>query len=161
MLSKLRNQKGFTLIEVIVVIALLAILATIVLVAINPAQNSQDARNTKRRSDILEILNAVNQYYVANGAWPTNMPAAGASAAIKGAAVATAGDICSSIVPTYIAALPYDPSAAAGGFNTCVGVLTGTTSGYTTNYTIALDASGKRVTISAPSAEGTTISVTR
>lgn len=159
MLSKNKNSKGFTLIEVIVVIALLAILATIVLVAINPAQNSMDARNTKRRADVLEILNAVNQYYVAQGTWPANMPAAGAAAvAIAGAAVATPGDICSSIVPTYIAALPFD---TGGGFNDCSGPLTGTTSGYDTGYTISLDTGGTRVTVAAPSAEGTTISVTR
>lgn len=155
MLPKVRKQLGFTLIEVIVVIALLAILATIVLVAINPAQNSQDARNTKRRSDVLEILNAVNQYYVANGAWPTNMPAAGASAVdIKGNGTPATGDICGSLVTTYIAALPYDPSASGASYTSC--------SSYDSKYDISLDASGKRVTVSAPSAEGSvSISATR
>lgn len=154
MLSKVKKQLGFTLIEVIVVIALLAILATIVLVAINPAQNSQDARNTKRRADVLEILNAVNQYYVANGAWPANMPAPGAVAVdIKGNGTPASGDICGSIVTTYIAALPYDPSAAGASYTSCAS--------YDLKYFIALDTTGKRVTISAPSAESTTVSVTR
>lgn len=155
MLPKVKKQLGFTLIEVIVVIALLAILATIVLVAINPAQNSQDARNTKRRADVLEILNSVNQYYVAVGAWPANMPAAGAAAVdIKGNGTAATGDICGSVVPTYIAALPFDPSTAGGSYTSC--------SSYDAKYNISLDATGKRVTIAAPGAEGgVTISVTR
>ena len=160
MLPQVKKQLGFTLIEVIVVIALLAILATIVLVAINPAQNSADARNTKRRADVLEILNSVNQYYVARGAWPTNMPASGgAPVAIKSSATATPGDICqdpapatTNIVPTYIAAFPFDPTAAGAQFTSCTN--------YNTGYTIALSA-GNRVTVAAPSAEGTTISVTR
>ncbi|HSX58121.1 MAG TPA: type II secretion system protein [Candidatus Saccharimonadales bacterium] len=148
MLPKFKSQKGFTLIEVIVVIALLAILATIVLVAINPAQNSQDARNTKRRADVLQILNAVNQYYVANGSFPTHMPASGVTSDLKDSGAS--GDVCAGIVTAYIAALPYD---TGGSYTDC--------SDYDTKYKIGLDASGKRVTVSAPGAEGTTISVTR
>lgn len=154
MLSILKNKKGFTLIEVLVVIALLAILATIVLVAINPAQNSKDARNVKRKADVLQILNAVNQYYVKNGSYPANMPAVVDGAVeVKFTAVATPGDICDGgaedLVPTYIAELPYD---TGGSFSTCTS--------YDTNYTIQL-LSGNRVKVAVTDPEGSGISVTR
>lgn len=62
-------------------------------------------------------------------------------------------DLCSALVPTYIAALPGDPSGATG---------TSCSTTYTTGYKIAVNAAGNRYTISAPSAEnGATISVTR
>ena len=80
MLPFLKAKKGFTLIELLVVIAILSILLVIVLVAINPARQTRSARNTQRRADVLTILNAVNQYFVDNGAFPTDMPAAGAAA---------------------------------------------------------------------------------
>jgi len=59
-------------------------------------------------------------------------------------------NICSDVVPTFLAALPMDPSASG---NACSG-------NFDTGYTIS--ASSGRFTVSAPSAEGgATISVTR
>lgn len=149
MLPKIKRQLGFTLIEVIVVIALLAILATIVLVAINPAQNSKDARNTKRRNDVLQILNAVNQYYVANGSFPTGMPTLAQSPADVKSGATPAGDICAGIVSTYIAALPFD---TGGSFTSC--------SSYDTKYQISLLA-GNRVKVTVTDPEGPGIEATR
>lgn len=157
MLPKFRNKKSFTLIEVIVVIALLAVLATIVLVVFSPTQNSVEVRNTKRRADVLEILNAVKQFHLSHGVWPPNMPASGAPAvAIKSSSTATPGNICdgspNDVVPTYIAAFPFDPSVSGAHFTSCAD--------YDTAYTIQLSTENQ-ITIAAPSAEGTTISVTR
>lgn len=62
-------------------------------------------------------------------------------------------NLCSDLVPTYMAAMPMDPSGSSG--TQC-----GTT--YVTGYTIAINSAGNRYTIAAPSAEnGATISVTR
>ncbi|MBC7581924.1 type II secretion system protein [Aeromicrobium sp.] len=59
-------------------------------------------------------------------------------------------NICADVVPTYLAALPMDPSATG----------TSCTSSFNTGYTIA--ATGGRFTIAAPSAEGgAVITVTR
>lgn len=153
MKRKFLSQKGFTLIEILVVIGILAILLGIVLVAVNPGKNTQDARNTKRRSDVLTILNAVNQYYVAVGSFPTGTPAAGSAAIEIGSATGgTLPAFCSALVPTYVAALPTDPSS--GSYTDC------TT--YDTGYQIQQSTTGSRITISAPSAEGgVTISATR
>jgi len=151
MLPKInRGEKGFTLIEILVVIGILAILLTIVLVAVNPGRNTQDARNTKRRSDVLNILNAVNQYYVATGNFPTGTPADAAPAvAVSDAGVGVA--FCNQLVPTYIAELPVDPQV--GSWTDC--------SNYDTGYTLQQTAAS-RIRVTAPSAEaGATISATR
>lgn len=148
-------EHGFTLIEVLVVIGILAILLGIVLVAVNPGKNSQDARNTKRQSDILNILNAVNQYDVAVGNFPSGTPAGGAAAVtITSGTGGTLAAFCNALVPTYIAALPFDPSASGAHFTSC--------SDYNSGYTISQSSAGSRITISAPSAEGgASLSVTR
>lgn len=152
MLPELKSKKGFTLIELLVVIAILSILLVIVLVAINPARQTRDARNSKRRADVLTVLNAVNQYFVDNGAFPTGTPASGAGADdISSAGVGLT--FCNDLVPTFVAALPVDPSS---------GDTTGCTAGYDTVYTIERT-TGDRITISAPGTEGgiATISATR
>ncbi|MCH7541195.1 type II secretion system protein [Patescibacteria group bacterium] len=153
MLPLFKAKKGFTLIELLVVIAILSILLVIVLVAINPARQTRDARNTQRRADVLTILNAVNQFFVDNGAFPSDMPAAGAPAEKIGDLTASEADICSDLVATYVAGMPFDPSASTAEYTDC------TT--YDADYEISVSTTDDRVTVAAPSAEGTTISVTR
>ena len=145
------SQKGFTLIELLVVIGVLAVLLAIVLIAINPARQFSQANNTKRASDVNAILNAVDQYAADNkGTIPAAITTT--SQAISN----TATDICASITPTYIAALPSDPLTNNGAAVANCGAA------YATGYTIIKSATDSRVTVSAPAAElGATISVTR
>ena len=93
-LPKFKNPKGFTLVELLVVIGILAILLAIVLIAVNPARQFAQARNTSRRSDVLTVLNAVNQYFADNGALPTGISGTATQISDTGA------DLCSSLVPT-------------------------------------------------------------
>ena len=132
--SKLR---GFTLLEMLLVIAIIAILAAIVIVAINPARQLAQAQNAARLSDLKEIHNAIQQYYIDHLDWPTGtMPTELTEICDTGD---TEGDgdpdndengcdpliDLSELVPTYLQAIPVDPSgpltfinqahAAAGG----------------------------------------------
>src|SRR6185436_17359193 len=67
-------KRGFTLIELLVVIGILAVLLAITLIAINPAKQFSQANNTKRRSDVNAILNAIDQYAADNkGVLPTGI----------------------------------------------------------------------------------------
>ena len=145
-----KSHKGFTLIELLVVIGILATLLAITLIAINPARQFAQANNTKRRSDVLQLLNAVHQYAAENqGQFPTGLTASAAAAPIAD----TGTDICTAIMPTYISALPTDPSLNTNPVTDCAT--------YDTGYTVARDAQG-RITVAAPSAElGQTISVVR
>ncbi|MBI2405015.1 type II secretion system protein [Candidatus Gottesmanbacteria bacterium] len=147
------KQRGFTLVELLVVIGILAVLLSIVLIAINPARQFSQANNTKRASDVNAILNAIHQYAADNkGAIPAGITTTAQTISD------TAANICSAVVPTYIAALPADPTINNGAAVTdCAAV-----GGYTTGYTVVKSATDNRITVTAPSAElSQTISVTR
>src|SRR5258708_15211924 len=147
---KLKNlQKGFTLIELLVVIGILAILLAIVLIAINPAKQFGQANDTKRTSDVHQILNAINEYMAdKSGNLPLKMPAAGAAAVnIKAGAVGNVGDICASLVTKYIAQLPQDPGTNSGTPLNC-GTGGADAATYDTKYTVAVGASDSRITVS-------------
>ncbi len=149
----IKLKKGFTLIELLVVIGILAILLAITLIAINPARQFGQANNTRRRSDILQVLNAIHQYVAENkGQLP---PALKALAVATPTAVSTTGlNICADLMPNYIPALPTEPSLATAAITDCAVA-------YTTGYEVTKDAQN-RITVSSPVTDnGEIITVTR
>lgn len=72
MKTKLRNQKGFTIIEVLIVLAIAGLIMLIVFLAVPALQ--RNSRNTQRRSDAAHLAGLVNEY-VANhaGTLPTGV----------------------------------------------------------------------------------------
>lgn len=146
-------RKGFTLIELLVVIGVLSVLLVITLVAINPARQFSLANNTKRRSDVNSILNAIHQYAAdKKGVLPT-----GVTTTVQ-AISSAAANICADLVTNYLAALPADPLTNNGASVTdCAAV-----GGYATGYTVVKSATNNRVTVAAPDAElSEVIAVTR
>src|SRR5579871_6858870 len=110
-----KQSAGFTLIELLVVIGILAVLLAITLIAINPARQFGQANDTKKRSDALQILNAVGQYASDpnnKGQLPPDVVAlaAGTKTEISHANFA---NLCTNLLTTYISALPVNP--ATGG----------------------------------------------
>lgn len=145
---KNKGNKGFTLIEVLVVIGIIAILAAIVVVAVNPARQFAQANNSQRWSNVNAILNAVHQYAVENkGQLPAGIDGTVRDICVTGAVCAApAVDLSTSLVPTYVVAMPTDPTGASV-----------TLTGYQISTT-----TGNRIRVSAPSQElGETISVER
>lgn len=148
----IKLKKGFTLIELLVVIGILAILLAITLIAINPARQFGQANNTRRRSDVLQILNAIHQYVAENNG---QLPAAvaGLTAGTATEVSNTGLNICADLMPNYIPALPTDPSLNTAPITDC------TT--YATGYEVTRDAQN-RITVSAPTTDNNeTIQVTR
>lgn len=144
------RHRGFTLIEVLLVVVIIAILSGIVIIAVNPARQIAQTNNAQRDSDVRALLDAVHQYSIDNrGVLPTAITT---TATVVGSG-GTQVDICSLLVPTYVSAMPFDPTSATASYTDC------TT--YDTGYTIATDVNG-RVTVAAPNAElAATVSVTR
>lgn len=144
-----RSAKGFTLIELLVVIGILAILLSIVLIAINPARQFGQANNTRRRSEVTQILNAVGAYAADHkGVLPSAIKNLAADTPTE--VSNTGADVCADLVPNYIPALPQDPQQGTGT------AITVCTAAYDTGYTIAHDANN-RVTVAAPLAENSEV----
>lgn len=158
-MKNLKNQKGFTLIEILVVIGLIAILAAIVIIAINPARQFAQGRNSQRTSNVNSILNAIGQN-IADNKGIFNCPTASiasSTVAVSDADInnsSAVANIMPCLVPTYISSLLTDPTTGSG---------TATTS-YVSGYQISKDVTG-RYTLCAPyiepSINNTKICVTR
>lgn len=65
-LRQRHDQRGFTLLELVVVMAIIALLATLVLAALSGAQKG--ARDTRRKSDLNQYKSALAQF---NGTYQT------------------------------------------------------------------------------------------
>ncbi len=156
------KSSGFTLIELLVVIGIITILAAIVLVAVNPGRQFGQARDTQRRSDLYALTSALYQFAAEHNGnlpdtdgddltsnFPTSATCIGNTAPCFDLAAATNAAGLEVIVPTYVAAMPYDPSIttpAQGAANSL--------------YTIMVDANG-RVVASAVGELTPVITVTR
>lgn len=136
-----KNLKGFTLIELLIVIGLIAVLAGAVIIALNPARQFQQARNSERMSHLSALMSNIQTNIAENkGVFCNNFAIPATSTAISSAGA----NICSCLVPTYIAALPIDPSLTTP-FTDCTN--------YDTGYEISRNATTGRITLTAPSTE--------
>jgi len=72
--KKMRNNKGFTLIEMVVVLAVVAILAAILTPTI--AKNINDAKIARANNEVQVIASAIGSFYKDLGRWPTSYGAA-------------------------------------------------------------------------------------
>jgi len=70
MKNKIKEMKGFTLVELLIVIALIAILSVAVLATINPIEQSNKAKDSTVQNDAAEVMNAYERYYANAQAYP-------------------------------------------------------------------------------------------
>lgn len=156
-------RRGFTLIELLVVIGIIGILAAIVLIAVNPGRQFAQARDTQRKADLYSITNAIYQYAAEhNGRLPDTDGVDTTSNFPQGTAVCigtstgapdncfnlgAAGAVATTevVVPTYLAAVPTDPSVGTAG---------------NTGYTLYRNSDGRLVASATGELTGT-ITITR
>jgi len=67
--SKFHNNKGFTLVELLVVISIVGVLSSIVLISIT--ETRKKANDAKRMHDMEQIQKALSIYYNDNGRYPS------------------------------------------------------------------------------------------
>jgi type IV pilus assembly protein PilA len=149
--SLIKNNKGFTLIEILIVIGLIALLSAVVIIAVNPSRQFSQARNSERWSEINTILNAVYQYAVDNnGTVPSTITASSTEICASGATCPSLIDLdVLDLNEAYLVELPQDPECPDECATNGIG------------YAISKSTNG-RVTVSSPDAElSETISVTR
>jgi prepilin-type N-terminal cleavage/methylation domain-containing protein len=133
-------KRGFTLLEILLVITLIGILLATVLRLINPQKRFGDVNNLQRKSDVLSIYTAINQYREDNRG---NLPAGITTTDIDICQPGCVEDSTQIDITTEISKYirlgkpPVDPSQTGT-------ILTG--------YTVYANAQGK-IVVSAPLAE--------
>ncbi len=98
--NKLRLlRRGFSLIELLVVIAIIATLVTLSVVSYTTV--NKRSRDTKRKSDVEQLRNALEIYRAENRLYPD----------VGSGNWTDAGNLSSLLVTTYISAIPNDPKS--------------------------------------------------
>ena len=153
----LKPAQGLTIIEIVVTLGIIAIMTSILVAVFNPAGIFASSRNTQRRLHLQAILSAVRQNITEN---PTGIfncavgPVPTSSKRMASASSSANYNIVSCLVPSYIDALPFDPSASSAHYTS--------NSDYDTGYNILRNATTGQVTLTAPYAElGVSVSSTR
>ncbi|MDL2362932.1 MAG: prepilin-type N-terminal cleavage/methylation domain-containing protein [Patescibacteria group bacterium] len=67
--TKLKNNKGFTIVELLIVIVVIGILALLVITTYSGIQGK--ARNSKRQTDLAALQTHLEAFYNDNGFYPT------------------------------------------------------------------------------------------
>lgn len=76
MKTKLRNQKGFTIIEVLIVLAIAGLILLIVFLAVPALQ--RNSRNTSAKNDVSAVLGGISEFQAANnGQMPADISGTG------------------------------------------------------------------------------------
>lgn len=68
-LNKIKKNKGFTVLELLVVVAIIGILSAIIMASLNSSRSK--GRDAKRIEELRQMVNALELYYNVNGVYPS------------------------------------------------------------------------------------------
>lgn len=124
MISRLKQQQGFTIVELLIVIVVIGILAGLVLNTFNGIQAR--ARDTERKTDVNSIHAQVEAYHADNGYYPTT------------ANVASATWVATNL-PGLDAEALNDPTSGSYAYATTVATCDNTAGNLCAAYTLSAD----------------------
>ncbi|MEY3471124.1 MAG: hypothetical protein RLZZ223_474 [Candidatus Parcubacteria bacterium] len=110
-------KKAFTLLEILLVVAVLGVLITMILFFIDPEDQFTEVDDAKRRADVLNIYNAINQYrYDNRGALPEGLGYSYVEICQPGCEESTSQIDISEELTAYIRSgeIPIDPAEVGG-----------------------------------------------
>lgn len=141
-LMQKRDNRGFTIVELLIVIVVIGILAALVIIQFTNIQAR--ARDTERKSDIRAIVSKLAEYYALNGRYPTALSDGGLALPADSCKAPGATGTCAAPDYTYKAfltatALPADTYAAS---NSATADGTGTDAGKFILYTNGMETGG-------------------
>ncbi|KND51648.1 MAG: hypothetical protein ABA06_00105 [Parcubacteria bacterium C7867-001] len=111
-MQSVSQKRGFTLIELLVVIAIISLFSSIVLSSLSLAQAK--ARDSRRLTDLRQIVNAIELYRSNNSSYPSTSGSWwGNCAGFGSRATSGATAYVPNVAPTYIKVLPTDPKPIA------------------------------------------------
>jgi prepilin-type N-terminal cleavage/methylation domain-containing protein len=110
MKTSVAKARGFTLIELLVVIAIIGILSSVVLVSLNSARVK--ARESRRASDMVQVINALELYFDAHGRYPAASAGDGCAGSRPNYCLGDT-DVVTALAP-FLKAMPHDPRYTNG-----------------------------------------------
>ena len=113
-----KNNKGFTLLELLLVIAAIGILIAIVVVAINPNRQFALVRDSTRQQNINSIYKALDQYVIDKGTYPEELTSGNYDSLCSAQNTTGCVNLNSKLIPDYLPNIPADPK----GENYLIGI---------------------------------------
>ncbi len=103
-----RNERGFTLPELLVVIVVAIGLLAVSILMIQPEDYANKNLDAKRQLHIATIAQALGKYRDKNGAFPEGIP----TQAMEIGSVEDSYDLCKTLVPAFLKEMPLNPTVA-------------------------------------------------
>jgi type IV pilus assembly protein PilA len=145
-MRKVKDLKGFTLIEILIVIGLIAVLAAVTIIALNPTASFERQRNSERQTEMAQIHTGYNRW-VAEGNSAT-LTSGGNPLPTCAGTILTSHGVAFTSINIF-------PTLTAGGY-----VPAGITDPETGDYRVCA-ATNAQLTLFAPQTDGTIVTMTR
>lgn len=116
MFRGLRDEKGFTLPELLAVVGIVGVFAVVATILIHPVEFGPARRDAERWTGAAKLAQALSRYVQDKGALPAGL---GSGEIELIGSDQDMVDLCDELTPKYIAQLPIEPVARTAGNSDC------------------------------------------